>query len=75
MSCMNGFRPLCHITVGALAAVGAVTVAMMLTERGRNIIKNLDSCVCHCAKTVEDAATCVKEEVRSCFCDGDTDEE
>ncbi len=76
MGCMNGFRPLCHITVGALAAVGAVTVVMMLTERGRNIIKNLDDCVCHCKKSVGDAAECVKEEVVSCFCDdGDTTEE
>ena len=69
MSCMNGFRPICHITVGALAAVGAVTVAMMLTERGRNILRNLEGCVCQCAKTVENAATSVKDEVISCFSD------
>ena len=69
MGCMNGFRPLCHITVGALAAVGAVTVVMMFTERGRNIIKNLENCVCTCKETVGNAAESVKEEVKSCFCD------
>ena len=64
---MGSVKPICAISVGVLAAIGGATVVMMMTERGRQILKNVSDCACGCAKTVGNAAEDVVTEMKDCF--------
>lgn len=61
-------HPLCAVTVGAFAAVGAVGIAMMMTQKGRNILGNMCQCACGCMKTAGTAAEDIASEMKNCFC-------
>ncbi len=65
LKCMES--PVFGLCVGAFAAVGVASVAMMMTRGGRNIIVNLCSCASHCTKTVGSAAEEVAKELRDSF--------
>lgn len=64
---MSSIKPLCIASVGVLAAVGGATIAMMVTERGRQILKNVGDCACGCTKAVENAAEDIVTEMKDCF--------
>ncbi len=59
--------PIVGLCIGALAAVGVASIAMMMTNRGRHIIVNLCSCASSCTKKVGNAAEDIATELRDSF--------
>ncbi len=66
--------PLCGFAVTALACVGAASIAMMMTNRGRGIIVNLCSCASGCMKKAGSCAEDIASEMRDCFSSFDSSE-
>lgn len=65
--CYGTMKTACGVCVGILAAIGGATVAMLATERGRQILKSVGDCACGCTKTVGNAAEDIVTEMKDCF--------
>ena len=55
------------ICVGVFAGIGAATVGMLMTRRGRNILTNVCNCASGCMHTAGMAAEDIASEMRDCF--------
>ncbi len=69
MNCKE--HPALTLAVSALAVAGAASIAMMVTEKGRKLLRNLLNSAECCTDAAGTALRDIKSEMQDCFSAGD----
>ena len=69
MSCKE--NPILTLGVTVLATAGAVGIGMMVTAKGRALLKNLLNSAENCTCAAENAMQKIKSEMQDCFMAGE----